>query len=305
MLIYISLLAGLVLLFVGGDWLVKGASAIAARLHVPPMIVGLTIVGFGTSTPELLVSLEAALSGQSGIAIGNVIGSNIANILLIGGVTALVAPMLTPFAPLKRDLTVMICATLALPLVLWSGSIGAIEGSLLLLGLAGYLLVSARNIDRSSPAVPTSVSTAKSIGLMLLGLGALAYGADLLVGSASTLARTFGISEAMIGLSIVAVGTSLPELATSLTAALRGQRDIAIGNIIGSNIFNLLFILGLTAVISPIPVAARFLPVDTPVVLLATLFLGALVALKGQINRPTGAIMLLSYLGYIGLTAQL
>ena len=297
MLIYISLLAGLVLLFVGGDWLVKGASAIAARLHVPPMIVGLTIVGFGTSTPELLVSLEAALSGQSGIAIGNVIGSNIANILLIGGVTALVAPLLTPFAPLKRDLTVMICATLALPLVLWSGSIGAIEGSL--------LLVSIRNIDRSSPAVPTSVSTAKSIGLMLLGLGALVYGADLLVGSASTLARTFGISEAMIGLSIVAVGTSLPELATSLTAALRGQRDIAIGNIIGSNIFNLLFILGLTAVISPIPVAARFLPVDTPVVLLATLFLGALVALKGQINRPTGAIMLLSYLGYIGLTAQL
>ena len=303
MLTYILLLAGLVLLFVGGDWLVKGASAIAARLNVPPMIVGLTIVGFGTSTPELLVSLEAALSGQPGI--GNVIGSNIANILLIGGITALVAPLLTPFAPLKRDLTVMICATLALPLVLWSGTIGPTEGSLLLLGLAGYLFVSIRNIDRSSPAAPTTLSTAKAIGLMLLGLGALVYGADLLVGSASALARTFGISEAMIGLSIVAVGTSLPELATSLTAALRGQRDIAIGNIIGSNIFNLLFILGLTALISPIPVAARFLTIDTPVVLIATLFLGALVALKGQISRRTGVTMLLSYLGYIGLTAQL
>ena len=302
MLTYILLIAGLALLFMGGDWLVKGATSIAIRLNVPPMIVGLTIVGFGTSTPELLVSL---LSGQSAIAIGNVIGSNIANILLIGGITALVAPLVTPFAPLKRDLTVMICATLALPLVLWSGTIGPVEGILLLLGLAGFLILSVRNIDRSITIDTTTLSSAKSIGLIVFGLGALIYGADLLVGSASTLARTFGISEAMIGLSIVAVGTSLPELATSLTAALRGQRDIAIGNIIGSNIFNLLFILGLTALISPIPVAARFLTIDTPVVTFTTLLIATLIALNGQIGRISGIIMLLIYGLYLALTAAL
>lgn len=305
MLTYALLIIGLGLLFLGGDWLVHGASAIATRYGVPPMIVGLTIVGFGTSTPELLVSVQAAINGQSGIAIGNVIGSNIANILLIGGITALIAPMLTPLKPLQRDLFVMLAATLALPLVLWSGHIGVIEGLFLLTGLIAFLILSLRSIDRTDTADIISLPLWKSALGILIGLGALMLGANLLVSSASTIARTYGVSEAMIGLSIVAIGTSLPELATSVTAALRGQRDIAIGNIIGSNIFNILFILGLTAVIAPIPAAARFLALDTPIVIGATLLLAAVIALRGQIGRITGGVMVLVYLCYIGGTASL
>ncbi len=305
MLTYVILLAGLILLFLGGDWLVKGASTLATRYGVPPMIVGLTIVGFGTSTPELLVSVQAALKGQSGIAIGNVIGSNIANILLIGGITALIAPMLTPFQPLKRDLAIMLAATLALPFILWSGTIGIVEGTVLLAGLATFLILSVRSIKNGEKPETVTTPLWQSTLYIIIGLTALMFGANLLVESASTIARTYGISEAMIGLSIVAVGTSLPELATSAIAALRGQREIAIGNIIGSNIFNLLFILGLTAVITPIPAAARFLTLDTPVLIGATLFLTAAIILRGQIGRITGGAMLAAYLLYIGGTAGL
>lgn len=305
MLTYLLLALGLVLLFLGGDWLVIGASTLATRYGVPPMIVGLTIVGFGTSTPELLVSVQAALNGQSGIAIGNVIGSNIANILLIGGVTAVIAPMLTPFQPLKRDLTIMLLATLCLPLILWSGSIGIIEGSVLLAGLAAFLMLSLRSIQKNeNPETNTTPLWQSALGIVV-GLVALMIGANLLVQSASTIARTYGISEAMIGLSVVAIGTSLPELATSVIAALRGQREIAIGNIIGSNIFNLLFILGLTAVITPIPAAIRFLTLDTPVLIGATAFLVAAIYLRGQIGRVIGTGMIGAYLFYIGSTAGL
>lgn len=305
MLVYLILCAGLVALFLGGDWLVKGASGMAARFGVSPMIIGLTIVGFGTSTPELLVSLNAALGGQPGIAIGNVIGSNIANILLILGVAALIGPMTIALSSVRRDLIWMTGATLALPLILWSGSVGLIEGAVMITALAIYLIVSLRGNPSDPDLPPLPGSLWISGGLTVLGLVTIMAGAHYLVQSATTIARQFGVSEAMIGLSIVAVGTSLPELATTIMAALRGQRDIALGNVIGSNIFNILAILGITAIVAPIPAAPRFLAVDTPVVIGITLLLGLLIAARGVIGRASGLIMLVGYATYMATTASL
>ena len=227
-------LAGLTGLFVGGDLLVRGAAGIATRLAVPPMIVGLTIVGFGTSVPELLVSLDAARSGAPAIAIGNVLGSNIANILLILGLAALLAPLPAPLAGVRKDLGWMLAAALALPLILWSGSIGPIEGGLMLAGLAAYLWTSlsgaAGEAPDKAPALPLSVF------FFAAGLAGVILGAGFLVDGATSLARGWGVSEAMIGLTIVAVGTSLPELAATMAAALKSQRDIALGNIIGNSL---------------------------------------------------------------------
>ena len=306
MLTYIMLAGGLLGLFLGGDWLVRGASQIAARFNVPPLIIGLTIVGFGTSTPELLVSLQAAFDGLPGISIGNVVGSNTANILLILGVAGIIAPPIADFMNMRRDLFWMLGAALIMPIIIASGYVGRLEGAALITGLIIYLGLSFRAM-RNDPteALPSDVSLLHAAGLTIAGLIAVMVGAKYLVESATIIARHLGVSEAMIGLSIVAIGTSLPELATTVAAAIKGEREIALGNIIGSNIFNILAILGLTGLIIPIPVDPRFMSFDVPVTIGATLLTLGLIYVRGEISRIAGGLMVLAYIGYIAIGASL
>lgn len=303
---YVYLVAGLIGLFFGGEALVRGSVGIARRLAIPPLLIGLTVVGFGTSTPELLVSVDAAWRGVPDIALGNIIGSNIANILLIVGLTALVWPITVTGATLRRDTLVMVAAALALVPVFALGYMGRLSGVVLVAGLVGYLIWAYRTPgdataeDENLPAPSLAlVSTLWVIG----GLVVLMVGARFLVDGAVSIARGFGISEAFIGLTIVAVGTSLPELATSLIAAFRRQSEIAIGNIVGSNIFNVLGILGVTAMIAPIPVAGRFLRFDLPVMIAVSLLLTALLLTRPKIGRWMGLALLAAYLAYV-LAAQ-
>jgi len=306
MLTYIMLAGGLLGLFLGGDWLVRGASQIAARFNVPPLIIGLTIVGFGTSTPELLVSLQAAFDGLPGISVGNVVGSNTANILLILGVAGIIAPPIADFMNMRRDLFWMLGAALVMPVIIASGYVGRIEGAALITGLIIYLGLSFRAM-RNDPteALPSDVNLLHAAGFTIAGLIAVMVGAKYLVESATIIARHLGVSEAMIGLSIVAIGTSLPELATTVAAAIKGEREIALGNIIGSNIFNILAILGLTGLIIPIPVDTRFMSFDVPVMICATLLILGLIYVRGEISRIAGGLMILAYIGYIAIGASL
>ena len=302
---YLLLLLGLTGLFLGGDWLVRGASGLARVWGLSPMVIGAVIVGFGTSTPELLVSLNAGLGGQPEIALGNVIGSNIANLLLILGVAALIAPVLAPRAALKRDFLWVAAATLLLWPLLLGGLLGRIEGAILAAGLGLYIWQSLR---QPSPEAMEEAQPKPLWWLLLLtalGLGAIILGAQFLVDSATVLARQFGVSEAMIGLTIVAVGTSLPELATTVVAALRGEREIALGNVLGSNIFNTLGILGLTAMITPLPVAARFPTLDMTTLALVTGGVIAFVWARQSLGRLAGAVLLAAYAGYIWIGAGL
>lgn len=303
---YLFLLAGLIGLFFGGEALVRGSTHIARRMAIPPLLIGLTVVGFGTSTPELLVSVEAAWRGVPDIALGNVLGSNIANILLIVGLSALVWPIRVMGATLRRDTAVMVAAALVLMPVFAMGAIGRVAGAGLVAGLVVYLIWAyrfpgdavAEDVDAQPPA-----SMLVSVLWVIGGLIALILGARFLVDGAVSIARGFGVSEAFIGLTIVAVGTSLPELATSLIAALRRQSEIAIGNIIGSNIFNVLGILGVTALITPVPVAGRFLTFDLPVVIAASVIVAALLLTRPVIGRGMGLAMLVGYAVYVW-TAQ-
>ncbi|SMY08983.1 calcium/sodium antiporter [Flavimaricola marinus] len=301
---YILIVTGLAGLFLGGEALVRGSVQIARRLGISPMVIGLTVVGFGTSTPELLVSLQAALNGVPDIAIGNIVGSNIANILLILGLTALIRPIRMGLGTLRRDIGVMIGAALLLLPLFGMGEISRPAGAVLVAALGGYLvwtLVSPGTDNRDDEIDGPAMGLPGALLWVIVGFVALLFGARFLVDGAVSVARTFGLSEAFIGLSIVAVGTSLPELATSLIAAMRRQSDIAIGNVIGSNIFNVLGILGTTALITPIPVAARFLGIDLPVMLGVSVLLAVLLLLWARIGRGMGVAMLIGYAGYIGL----
>jgi len=299
---YVFVIAGLIGLFFGGEALVRGSVGIARRMAVPPLLIGLTVVGFGTSTPELLVSVDAALRGVPDIAVGNIIGSNIANILLIVGVSALVWPIRISGATLRRDTGVMMAATLVLIPVLALGEIARLSGLALFAGLVMYLswaYLRPGEAEAASETDATPPSNLISLLWVIAGLFALMAGARMLVDGAVAIARGYGVSEAFIGLTIVAIGTSLPELATSLIAALRRQSEIAIGNIIGSNIFNILGILGVTAMVTPIPVASRFLSFDLPILIAASLVLTGLLLTRPTIGRGVGAVMLTSYLAYV------
>ena len=299
---YVYVFAGLLGLFFGGEGLVRGSVGIARRLAIPPLLIGLTVVGFGTSTPELLVSVDAALRGVPDIAVGNIVGSNIANILLIVGLTALVWPIRVSGATLRRDTAVMLAAAFALLPVFALGEIGRLPGVLLVLALAAYLTFaylrpgSEAAEEQGAPA-PSSVVV--SLLWVIGGLVILMFGARFLVDGAVSIARGYGVSEAFIGLTIVAVGTSLPELATSVIAAFRRQSEIAIGNIVGSNIFNVLGILGVTALIRPIPVASRFLTFDLPVMMMVSLVLTGLLLTRPVIGRGVGLVLLAAYVAYI------
>ncbi|MCB1430635.1 MAG: calcium/sodium antiporter, partial [Nitratireductor sp.] len=269
------------------------------------LVIGLTVVGFGTSMPELLVSVQAALSGQQGIAIGNVVGSNIANILLIGGVAALVHPPSAWDKSIKRDAIAMVLASFLLLALAMTGTISGLTAALMLVGLCVYLAVAyhfGRTELRDDDTISTSTSNHvwMTTGLLLFGFGALFLGANWLVHGASGLARDFGVSEAVIGLTIVAVGTSLPELATSVMAALRRNTDVALGNIVGSNIFNILGILGVTGIIAPLTIDDAFLKIHIPIMLAATVVFGLLLVHARSISRLTAMAMLASYTVYSG-----
>lgn len=299
---YLFVALGLAGLFAGGEFLVRGSVAMAQRYAISPLLIGLTVVGFGTSTPELLVSVDAAWRGLPDIALGNVVGSNIANILLIVGVSALVWPIAVSGATLRRDLAVMVAAALALLPFFFLGWLSRYAGALLVAGLATYLVVAYR-AGRAQPEPQAEeaprLTAGRALGLVGIGLVALIVGARLLVDGSVAIARDFGISEAFIGLTIVAVGTSLPELATSLIAALRRQSEIAIGNVVGSNIFNILGILGVTALVAPVPVAPRFFAFDLPVMIAASLALAAILLLRPRIGRALGFVLLFAYAAYV------
>ena len=298
---YILFVVGLVALFFGGEFLVRGASAVARHFRLSPMVIGLTIVGFGTSAPEMLVSVQAALAGQPGIAIGNVLGSNISNILLILGFSAALAPLVIDAKKLWRDFGFMLGSAALIWWMLADGIISRIDGLVLVAGILAYLamtLMTAKVDQRDDN--PLMVQW-KAWGYTLLGLVVLVIGARLLVDSATEIARAVGISEAVIGLTIVAVGTSLPELATSIVATIRKQTEIAVGNVVGSNIFNTLSILGVTALITPIPAEPRFASIDMWWVMGVSVALVILsVAVKG-VPRLMGLGLLATYAAFIAL----
>lgn len=295
---------GLALLFAGGDGLVRGAVSLAARLRVPPLLIGLTIVGFGTSMPELLVSLRAAMAGLPDIAVGNVVGSNTANILLILGLTMLIATMQTRIDGLGRDLAAMLVSAFALAIVAWTGALSLSIGFAFLAALVAYLVYSAVAGRRATADEVdlTSLSPAW-VALLLVagGLAGLVFGADFLVDGATRIARTIGLSDAVIGLTVVAVGTSLPELATSVVAAFRRQPEIAIGNVVGSNIFNILGILGVTAILAPIPISQTMARFDIPVMLVVSLGLAGLLIAVPRVPRITGLALLAAYFWYCAM----
>jgi cation:H+ antiporter len=287
------------MLFVGGEGLVRGASSVARHFNLSPMLIGLTIVGFGTSAPELLVSLQAAWEGKPEIAIGNVVGSNIANILLILGVAAAIAPLVIPARRLWRDLSFMLAATFILWAMLYTGEITRGFGAILFAGLLVFLWVAFKygkvDADEDQPIE----NQLKAWGFTIGGLIVLVIGARLLVDNAVIIAQTFGVSEAVIGLTIVAVGTSLPELATSVIAAYRKQTEIAVGNVIGSNIFNIFSIIGITALITPIPAADRFATIDMPVAAAVAIGLTVMAIVMNGLPRIAGIILLAAYGGYV------
>jgi len=314
-MVYVQLAAGFLLLLVGGEALVRGAVATARRFGVSPLLIGLTLVGFGTSMPELITSLEAVLVGSPGIAVGNVVGSNIANILLILGVAALIWPMRCDPEAFYRDGAVVVVSAVAFIAVCVDGMVERSAGILFVVLLCVYVvgtyLMERRHPDASAQVYEheeaSKDATPKALWIALLfvfgGIAITIAGAKLLVLGAVTLARDFGVSETVIGLTVVAVGTSLPELATSVVAAIRRQADVAFGNIVGSNIFNILGILGVTAIVSPLPLPPEIVRFDLWVLLGATGLLIAFTVTGWRLVRVEGAIFLAAYIGYIGYLA--
>ena len=299
----LKIIVGFILLIKGADFFVDGAAAIAKKLGVPQIVIGLTIVAMGTSAPEAAVSISAALRGNNGISIGNVLGSNIMNIMLILGITALISVLTVNKDTVKMDIPFMIISTIIF--VAWGcvvGKLTRVTGIIFLVMLAGYigyLMWYAKSHDDAGEET-------KDLKLWLIpifiigGLAAIIYGSDITVEGASSIAKTFGISDRVIGLTIVAFGTSLPELMTSVTAARKGNVDLAIGNIVGSNIFNILFILGITSEIIELPYiseVANFM-VDGFVAIFAAVLLWILTFKNKRLGRAGGAIMLVVYAGY-------
>lgn len=295
------------MLFIGAEGLIRGSSNLAIKIGITPLVVGLTVVAFGTSTPELVVSLKAALLGNSSISLGNVVGSNIANIALILGVAALIRPLDVHAKVIMREIPIMIGISILLLLLLIDGELGFIDGLIFVIGLIVYLVVNvliARKeknpeIDSEfSEGLKSKLGIPVSIVLMIAGLGLLILGANLFVQSAVAIAKIFNVSDAIIGLTIVAIGTSLPELITSIVASYKKEADIAIGNVVGSNVFNILGILGITALIIPIS-SVGISYVDLGVMLFTAIILFPLSRTGFSISRFEGALLLAGYGGYI------
>lgn len=305
--IVLYLVGGLVTLFIGAEGLIRGSSNLAIKIGITPLVVGLTVVAFGTSTPELVVSLKAALLGNSSISLGNVVGSNIANIALILGVAAIIKPLDVHANVIMREIPIMIVITVLFLFLLIDGELGFIDGLIFVIGLVIYLIVNVllarkeKNPEVDSEfkeGLKSKLGVPVSIVLMLAGLGLLILGANLFVQSAVAIAKMFNVSDAIIGLTIVAIGTSLPELITSIVASYKKEADIAIGNVVGSNIFNILGILGITALIIPIS-SVGLGYVDLGVMLFTAIILFPLSRTGFSISRFEGAILLVGYAGYI------
>jgi cation:H+ antiporter len=309
-----GMLAGLITLAVGGEILVRGASALAAALRISPLVIGLTVVAFGTSAPELAVTLQAGLIGQPDVAVGNVVGSNIANVLLILGLSSLAAPLVVSSQLVRFDVPLMIAASLALPALGYDGVLARHDGAVLFGSLLVYTVWAVRKsrAERrevqeefshvyAEPAAKREPRLLVQIALIVVGLILLGLGSRWLVRGAVDLARLAGVGELIIGLTIVAVGTSLPELVTSVVAALRGERDIAVGNIVGSNLFNILGVLGLSSLIAPggirlAPAALRF---DIPVMIAVAVACLPIFFTGRRIARWEGALFLGYYVAYV------
>ena len=300
-LLQLLLLAmGFALLVKGADWFVDGASGIATKLKIPQLVIGLTIVAMGTSAPEAAVSITAALKGSAEITIGNIVGSNILNILIILGISALVTPLAVAKSTIKVDIPVVIAATLILLWMGYDGTITLAEGILMLVLFAsyiGYLMYVAFKERQESDEDVKELSLMKACLWTVVGLCLIVGGSNITVDAATSIAKILGLSERFIGLTIVALGTSLPELFTSVMAARKGKADIAIGNIVGSNIFNILFVVGLSALVIPVPFVQSF-RFDAVVAAIAAVMLLICVLKDKKLNRWAGALMLLSYAAY-------
>ena len=299
---FIYIIVGVTLVLLGADRLTDGASALARRFGVPEMVIGLTIVACGTSMPEFFVSLMSALNGTSDMAVGNVLGSNIMNTMLIVGCAAVVAPMVISPSTVRKDIPFAIGASILLLLLCTDAAISRLDGIILLVGFAlfmAYTLWQAKGNKTEDTGSVKQQNPWLSLGYIVLGLAGLVFGSNLFVSSASNVATTLGVSQSVIGLTIVAGGTSLPELATSVVAARKGQSAIAIGNVIGSNVLNILLILGATAAINPLQLEGITL-VDMGV-MLGSIFLVWLFSFtRYTVERWEGAVLLVGYLAYLG-----
>ncbi len=319
MTLYIMMcLAGFVLLYFGAGWLVKGSSSLAKSLGITPIVIGLTVVAFGTSAPELVVSLVSAIKGKSMIAVGNVVGSNICNIALVLGMTALVLPIQCDPSVIKRDIPIMLGISLYLLLLSFNSMIGRIEGATLFCGIILYTIFNYRQTGQVAatgagqaelPNVPDVEkigfvdSRSKQIVMILTGITGVVLGAHLVVNSAEYIMRVIGVSEKFIGLTIVAFGTSFPELATSVVAAIRKEMDISIGNLVGSNVFNIMSVLGIASLVRPISISGGFIGSGLWIDYLVMMFTSALPFLMMRktsiLTRKGGLILLACYAGYL------
>jgi cation:H+ antiporter len=315
-MVWLLLLLGLVLLIIGADLLVRGAARLAANFGMPALVIGLTVVAFGTSAPELAVSVGAAFAGQAELAIANVVGSNIFNILFILGVAALISPLIVSRQLIRQDVPVMIAVSAVVLLMTLNGVIGKLEALLLTLGLIAYtvfLFIQGRKKSAAETdpelgeMLKTGAPTWQNVLLIVVGLAFLVMGARWLVESAVEIASAWGVNEAVIGLTIVAGGTSLPEVMTSVIATIKGERDIAIGNVIGSNIFNLLCVLGLSGLISPEPLLAggQLAAIDIPVMLGVAVLCLPLFFVGAILNRFEGFLFLVLYVAYVSYMVAL
>ena len=306
---FLKLFGGFVYLLMGGDLLVRGALGLARESNIPPVVVGLTVVAMGTSAPELMVSTYAALSGYPGITIGNVIGSNIANVLLVLGAPALIHSIACDQAGLSKQTGLMVAVSLLFIILCLYQPITFWEGVLLVFILACFLIMTTRgatvmpgldDVEEELERVLGLPSTRGTITLFIvLGIIALPLGADLIVDGGIGLAKSWGISEAVIGLSLIALGTSLPELSTTVIAALHKSSDVAIGNVIGSNLFNILAVLGITAMITDIPVDPMFVSYDLWIMFGVSVGLWLFVLLKASIGKMSGLFLLAGYVAYM------
>lgn len=307
---WLMLALGLVLLVFGADLLVRGAARLAANFGVPALVIGLTVVAFGTSAPELAVSVRSAWAGQAELAVANVVGSNIFNILFILGVAALISPLMVSKQLIRQDVPIMVIASLVVVVMAWSGSISKWNSALLFAGLiayTGFLFYQGRKqgnatVDDEVDAIlQTPKPLSHNLLLVVVGLILLVVGARWLVASAVNIASAMGVSEAVVGLTIVAAGTSLPEVMTSVMATIKGERDIAIGNIVGSNIFNILCVLGVAGLVSPEPLlaGAQLARVDLPIMLGVAVLCMPLFFTGAILDRIEGALFLTLYLAYL------
>ena len=306
-------LVGFVLLYFGAEWLVKGSSSLARSLGVTPIVIGLTVVAFGTSAPELVVSLISSIQGKSMIAVGNVVGSNICNIALVLGLSAVFNPIKSDPSVVRRDIPIMLAISLYLLLLTFNSTLGRIEGATLFIGIILYTFmnyylakketVGAAEIESELEEIGFIASRPKQVILILLGIAGVVGGAQIVVDNAVVIMKIIGVDEKFIGLTIVAFGTSLPELATSVVAAMRGEMDISIGNLVGSNVFNIMSVLGIAALVRPISIPGGFIESGLWIdylVMMFTSFLPWLMMRKDfTVKRSDGIILLLCYGGYL------